>query len=81
MRRKKCVYLDILIIPLLELSYVHTSQSKQTMARLFSVQLFLFIQHQFVALCSNMHFISVLWTEEIYENSKNSYQILENGLQ
>ena len=81
MRRKKCVYLDILIIPLLELSYIHTSESKQTMARLFSVQLFLFIQHQFVALCSNMHFISVLWTEEIYENSKSPNQIIEKGLQ
>ena len=82
MRRKKCVYLDILTFPLLELSYIHTSQSKQTMARLFSVQrFFLFIHHQFVALYSNMHFSSVLWTEENYENSKNPYQILENGLQ
>ena len=76
-----CLLIDILIIPVLELSYIHTSESKQTIARLFSVQLFLFIQQQFVALCSNMHIISVLWTEEIYENSKSPNQIIENGLQ
>ena len=81
MRRKKCVYLDILTFPLLELSCSYFAIKTNHGKIIFCPTVFLFIHHQFVALYSNMHFSSVLWTEENYENFKNPYQILENGLQ